>query len=97
MGLLGAGDEPSDSRIEYLWPENVTAWRCWSAVQTQWRVGMGGATGLDYAGVRAWLELQDIERQEQREIFEGLRAAEGATLEVWTEQRRKDEQRKQAG
>lgn len=97
MGLLGAGDEPGDARTEYLWPENVSAWRCWNAVQTQWRVGMGGATGLDYAGVRAWLELQDLEPGELREIFEGLRAAEVATLEVWGEQRRQDEQRKQAG
>lgn len=71
----------------------MVAWRAWCGVQTQWRAGMGGATGLDYAGVRAWLELQDLEGQPLREVFECIRAAEAATLEVWGEQRRKEDER----
>ena len=73
--------------VAYLWPCNVPSWHAWSAVQTQWRTGMAGATGLDYAGVRAWLELQDLDADARRDIFAGIQACEGATLAVWSEQR----------
>ena len=92
MGLLGGDGQDQPETIQYLWPENVDAWRWWCNVQTQWRTGMGGATGLDYAGVRAYLELQGLQADQLRDIFEGLRAAEAATLEVWTEQRRQEDQ-----
>lgn len=70
----------------YLWPENVRAWRCWRGVQTQWRVGVQGAFGLDYAGVRAWLDEARI-RRGRRGIFEAIVACERATLDVWAAQR----------
>lgn len=57
-------------------------------MQTQWRVGMAGATGLDYAGVRAFLESQDdMAADERRDIWRGIQAAEVATLEVWADRR----------
>lgn len=40
-------------RCPDLLPENAPAWGLWAAVQTQWRVGMAGAIGLDYPAV--WL------------------------------------------
>ena len=95
MGLLGGEGEEPEARVEYLWPENIAAWRVWCGVQTQWRTGMGGSTGLDYAGVRAYLKLQRVPEDEQLGIFEGVRAAETASLEVWAERRRKEDQRSQ--
>ena len=86
MGL----DQPTpDDRAEvaYLWPCNVATWQAWCAVQTQWRVGMQGATGLCYAGVRAWLDEAGAQGDERREWFEGIQAAERATLVAWAEQR----------
>ena len=53
----------------------------------QWREGMGGRTGLDYAGVRAWFDLQGIRGAKRRRLFAGIQACEAATLEVWAEQR----------
>lgn len=64
-------------------------WQVWCEVQTQWRVGPGGQTGLDYAGVRAHLDESGVDGGERREIWECLRAAELAALEVWTEKRNK--------
>lgn len=46
---------------------------------------MGGATGLDYAGVRAYLDEQGLQGEERRDIFDGIRAAESATREAWRE------------
>lgn len=61
-------------------------------VQTQWRVGMGGATGLDYAGVRAHLnELRDagdLPAEERADVWRCIRSAERATLDVWSERRK---------
>ena len=92
IAALGLLDQPDGERVAYLWPDNVLAWRCWQGVQTQWRVGMGGATGLDYAGVRAFLDEQDLQRDERREVFAGIQACERATLEVWAEQREREQQ-----
>lgn len=71
----------------YLWPENVATWRHWCAVQTQWRVGMAGRTGLDYAGVCAYLALQEPDAATQRDHLAGIQAAELASLHVWAERR----------
>lgn len=66
----------------WIWPDCVPAWNAWQAVQTQWRTSMaGGCTGLDYAGVRAWLcEFGPQNRAERREWFEHIQACEMATL-----------------
>ena len=92
VAQLGLLDQPAGERAAYLWPDNVRAWNCWQGVQTQWRVGMGGATGLDYAGVRAFLDEQDLQRDERREVFAGIQACERATLDVWAEQREREQQ-----
>lgn len=81
-----------------MWPDNVGAWNHWNGVATQWRTGMGGATGLDYTGVCAYLDEQGLPADERREVFAGIQACERATLEVWSEQRqRKAQQATPAG
>lgn len=97
VAQLGLLDQPAGERVAYLWPDNVRAWSCWQGVQTQWRVGMGGATGLDYAGVRAFLDEQDLQRDERREVFAGIQACERATLDVWAEQREREQQERAGG
>lgn len=62
-------------------------------MQTQWRVGMSGPTGLDYQGVSAYLDLRGIGPEQRRELFELLQACERATLDVWAEQRAKHQPR----
>lgn len=74
----------------YLWPENERAWACWCGVQTQWRVGTAGVTGLDYAGVRAFLDEELLVGDERREVFAGIRAAESETLAVRCEQHERE-------
>ncbi|MCX8018550.1 MAG: DUF1799 domain-containing protein [Rhodocyclaceae bacterium] len=88
LGLLGQ----SADRITYLWPDNVLTWQCWQGVQTQWRVGMVGATGLDYAGVLAYLQVQGLSPDQRRDVFAGIQACESAMLEVLAEQREREQQ-----
>lgn len=77
--------------MAYLWPCNVDTWRHWQALQTQWRAGMGGATGLDYAGVKAYLDEQGLKKTARREVFDGIQAAERGTLDAWAEQSAKEQ------
>ena len=85
-------NEPQPADVEYLLPENVAAWHVWVDVQTQWRIGMSGATGLDYSGVRAELSERGVEDvDERRHIWRCIKAAEAAVLEVWAERRKQQQ------
>lgn len=61
----------------------------WQAVQTQWRVGMAGATGLDYVAVLQLLRDAYPKRKKRLEIFNDIRVCERTQLECWAEQRDK--------
>ena len=43
-------DEDLEVEVE-LYPENILPMQVFFAMQTQWRIGMGGATGLDYTAL----------------------------------------------
>ena len=84
----GSGDQDAPIHGHYLWPECLPIWQAWQALQTQWRTGMAGATGLCYAGVRAWLaDNGPPDADTRREWWACIQAAERATLEVWAEHR----------
>lgn len=83
--MAAQSDAPEPDELAYLWPCNVAAWGVWCDVQTQWRTGMGSATGLDYAGVRAHLDELGLVGDERRDVYDGIRAAERATLEARAE------------
>jgi hypothetical protein len=51
-------------------------------MQTQWRTGMSGATGLDYNALEPVMRLQGIKKRDQTEVFAGVRVMEIAALEV---------------
>jgi hypothetical protein len=72
------------------------AWECWQGVQSQWRVGPGGPTGLDYAGVRAYLDEAGLAADERKGAFDGIRACELAMLDVWRERREEEDMRREA-
>lgn len=65
----------------FVWPEN------WESVaffmdycRTQWRVGMGGATGLDYSAVLTCLRTLRLGRERTDEVFADVRTMESAAL-----------------
>lgn len=68
-----------------VWPENWPAVELFAAVSTQWRVGMAGATGLDYAAVRAAMEMQGVPPADWPARFGEVRIMERAALEVMRE------------
>ena len=54
-------------------------------MQTQWRIGMAGPTGLDYAALPAVLSLCGIDAADHTDTFEALRVMEAEALDVMRE------------
>ncbi|MFZ2309597.1 MAG: DUF1799 domain-containing protein [Rhodoferax sp.] len=96
MAAVATHGPAAESEIAYLWPCNVQAWCVWCELQTQWRhSGMGDATGLDYAGVRAHLDECGHSGSERKELWSCIQAAERATLDAWAERASKKQQDQQ--
>jgi len=70
-----------------IWPENALAYDVFWRLRTQWRVGMNGATGLDYTAVLAFIRTLRLPRDKADELFADLQVMEGEALAVIAEQR----------
>lgn len=64
-----------------VWPENWPAVQVFCAMQTQWRIGMGPPTGLDYSALPSVMDLLEIE--DRSEAFRGMRVMEIEALEIF--------------
>ena len=66
-----------------VWQENWPAVEMFLRLETQWRVGMGGPTGLDYVAARWLFEVYEV--TDQRALLERLKLMEGAALTAMAE------------
>ncbi|CAB3889692.1 hypothetical protein LMG6103_05858 [Achromobacter piechaudii] len=64
-----------------LLPENRLPFEVFCAMDTQWRVGAGGATGLDYGALPTVLRFLGVKRPEWSEVWDSVRVMERAALE----------------
>lgn len=48
---------------------------------TQWRIGMSGATGLDYAALPYVMRNCGVKQADRASVFDDVRALEDAALE----------------
>ena len=74
-------------RVVEVWPDNHAAFILFNNLSTQWRVGMGGPTGLDYAAVYPLLDRAAKDPQEWDEMFSDIQVMEGAALKQMSENR----------
>lgn len=82
-----SGGAPPDDKC-YLWPCNVPTFMLWQQVQTQWRIGMDGRSGLDYTAVNSCMrEVLRIKPKDHTAMFRGVQAMEFAALDVWAEKK----------
>jgi hypothetical protein len=79
FGLVLESAVPEQDRF-CLWPDNLTAFSLFADVQTQWRNGFSGPTGLDYLGVRASPAFRRIPRAEREAAFSDACVMERAWL-----------------
>lgn len=73
-------------------PEIVEVWECvwpsfatFEAMATQWRVGMNGATGLEYATIPSVVEMLGYEKDQLKLIFQDIRFLENEALSIMRE------------
>lgn len=80
-----------DAQPHHLWPEHAPAFELFCVdLRTQWRVGMGGRTGLDYTACVAALRLRHT-RQRTAELLDDLRVLEHAYLDEEAQQRARED------
>lgn len=68
------------STIE-VWPDNWTAYEVFKGVGTQWRVGAGGATGLDYSAVKWVMGMLKVPKKRRLDVLNDIRVLEGEALQ----------------
>ncbi|WP_416281602.1 MULTISPECIES: DUF1799 domain-containing protein [Providencia] len=73
------GFPPDLDDVEVV-PDVWESYLVFSAMSTQWRIGMNGATGLDYSVIPNVLDLLNI--KSKATIFDDLRVMELKALEL---------------
>jgi hypothetical protein len=68
-----------------VWPDLMAAVNVFGAMQTQWRTGMAGATGLDYGALPAVMRLMGVPRADWPDTFDALRVLEDEALTTFRE------------
>jgi hypothetical protein len=63
-----------------VWPENQRAYFLFASLQTQWRVGAGGASGLDFLVAYNRMDRLGLTPEEYDELDQDLQAMELAAL-----------------
>lgn len=92
FGLVLEGSVPQAPAFHLL-PDNVEVFNLFNQVQTQWRHGMAGPTGLDYAGVRASPAFRSIASKEREPTFEAVCIMERAWLDAAAEVRAENDRK----
>ncbi|MBZ0106146.1 MAG: DUF1799 domain-containing protein [Sulfuricella denitrificans] len=86
LGLKREDLAGPEDRIVWVYQENWAAFVLFSRLQTQWRMGMAGATGLDYAGMEAAMRI--IGTRDRAKMFDDISIMERAALSAMAEKRK---------
>ena len=65
-----------------LWPENERAINLFTTLSTQWRIGMNGATGLDYSPFFARMDRMRLSDDDYEILFDDIRIIESEALQI---------------
>lgn len=71
-----------------VWAENWPVFELFYLMRTQWRMGWGGAVGLDYAALPTWCKPGNGGRR-GRAMLEALQVMEAEALCVFASQAKK--------
>ncbi len=88
--MQAAGLKPedySDDDEVQVWPESWPAIQLFQTLRTQWRVGLNGATGLDYGPLFVCLDRLDLDAPDRDDLFEDIQILEGYALSVMHEKK----------
>lgn len=77
-------DDYPDEVVE-VWPENWPAYALFSFMRTQWRVGMAGATGLDYVPLHRKMDRMELSPDQYDDLEADIQAMEFAALNAMSD------------
>ena len=82
--LFGTGFTPADYATEdfEVWPDNMLALNLFITMQTQWIVGAGGVTGLNYIPLFSRMDRMKLSEQEYEWMFDDIRVIESEALKA---------------
>ena len=70
-------EEPDEEPDSFgILPENIEALNWFLLMQTQWRVGMNGLTGMDYGVFLQWAKEEGVKRVDRVWLLGDLRMME---------------------
>jgi hypothetical protein len=69
-----------------IWKANWQAVAVFRDLETQWRVGMAGPTGLDYGAIEPALRLTEVSTETWPDLFRCIRVLEREALDVMAKQ-----------
>ncbi|MNZ71652.1 hypothetical protein D3C78_900180 [compost metagenome] len=80
----------SDMKEEEIevWEECWPAFLLFESMSTQWRVGMGGAIGLDYQTIPIVSKYIGLEHDMKQDVFQDLRIMENTALKIMSESKK---------
>jgi hypothetical protein len=84
----GLAPEDFANDIPTIWEESYQSFIVFSAMSTQWRIGMSGATGLDYCALREIWQRLKIPLSNRDEVFSDLQVMESEVLELMRKERK---------
>ena len=79
-GLFGLTLEEIPEEVVEIWDINWNAFNLFHSLTTQWRVGMGGATGLDYSVIPTVGKMLGFKNKQINEMFPDLQVMENEAL-----------------
>lgn len=82
MKAWGLKPEDFETAPLEVWPDNARAVHLFASVRTQWRVGPGGAYGLDYGVVDPRIDRMGLSDEARETLQAEIQVMEFAALET---------------
>jgi len=92
LSVAGLTPEDVATSVE-IWPENVRAYELFRSMRTQWRIGMAGPTGMDFAVAYRRMDRMRLMPAEYDRLDQDLQVMELIALQVMHEQAEKRAER----
>jgi len=73
-------EDVEDTSDMDVWPENWAPFSVFDEIRTQWRVGAGGPTGLDYNMAFEFMKLMKVKKSMHLETIRAIRVMEREAL-----------------
>lgn len=74
-----------------IWPENWTSVIVFNSAMTQWRYGVNGPTGLDYAVLPLLMDWAGVDDSDRSRVFTNVRLMEMDAIELMAERRKRSQ------